>query len=130
ADSGDRELVDEIVAEMATPWHEARDQQISIDQATIPPKDRTAEELAAAIAAGDKLFHSEIAKCSQCHGATGRGDGELSIAGLQEYDDWNQRELDFRRETEALADTLKAQQKRGEADQWALSQLKARQRLV
>jgi mono/diheme cytochrome c family protein len=129
SDSSDRELVDEIVAAVAAAWQEASNERIHIDPATLPAKDRTAEELAASVAAGDKLFHSEIAKCSQCHGVTGRGDGELSLAGLQEYDDWNQRELDFRRATEAIAATLQAQQRRGEVDKWALSQLKARQRL-
>ncbi len=129
-DSGDRDLVDQIVAEVASAWQEAPNQRVEIDPATIPSKDRTAEELASSISAGDKLFHSEIAKCNQCHGATGRGDGELSLTGLQEYDDWNQRELDFRRATEALAANLKADGRRGEVDEWAMSQLKARQRLV
>ena len=49
------------------------------------PPARTRQEVAASIAAGRKLFLSESAKCFQCHGREGRGDGEQS----ELYDDWN-----------------------------------------
>jgi len=54
-----------------------------------PPPADTPQQLAASIAAGRQLFLSERAKCFQCHGPEGKGDGEQS----ELYDDWNTPKL-------------------------------------
>ena len=50
-----------------------------------PPPTDTPQQLAASVAAGRELYLSESAKCFQCHGPEGKGDGEQS----ELYDDRN-----------------------------------------
>jgi len=52
-----------------------------------PPALDTAEQLSTSLARGRKLFATKDAKCVQCHGPAGKGDGEQS----ELYDDWNKR---------------------------------------
>ncbi len=49
------------------------------------PSVDTPEQLAASVTTGGGLYLSQRAKCFQCHGPEGRGDGEQSVL----YDDWN-----------------------------------------
>jgi mono/diheme cytochrome c family protein len=77
----DGEVVDQV-AFLCCLWAEA-------EAAAVKPPERpptsTGQQLATSIAAGGRLFLSESAKCFQCHGTEGRGDGEQS----ELYDDWN-----------------------------------------
>ena len=51
------------------------------DKKTKPPAASmpSGDKLAASIENGNKLFHSDKAKCSTCHGDEGRGDGSAAI---------------------------------------------------
>ena len=65
-----------------------------------PPID-TPEALAVSIARGFELYASEDAKCAECHGPNGEGDGESS----ELHDDWNKGKQGATPEqTEELAD--------------------------
>lgn len=50
-----------------------------------PPDVDTPEKLAASVARGRELYAMEGAKCVECHGPDGAGDGETT----EVYDDWN-----------------------------------------
>lgn len=78
-------VIDEGVLPAVDLWEAANEMVVQPPQ--LPPADAQ-EQLAASIVRGRKLYLSENAKCFQCHGQHGRGDGEQS-EGL--YDDWNKR---------------------------------------
>ena len=75
-------VMEEGVLWTANRWAEAAEKVV---RPPDPPKVDTAEQLAASISAGRGLYLSESAKCFQCHGFEGQGDGEQS----ELYDDWN-----------------------------------------
>ena len=75
-------VIEEGVLWTAGSWAEAQEKVVVPPQR--PPTD-TQQRLTASIAAGRKLFLSESAKCFQCHGPEGKGDGKQS----ELYDDWN-----------------------------------------
>ncbi len=68
---------------------EAREAPETVVVPPDPPPTNTRQQLAGSIAAGRELFLSENAKCFQCHGREGKGDGEQS----ELYDDWNTGKL-------------------------------------
>jgi len=90
------EVLEDGVLPAAKSWVTARQTEV-----TPPPEpDRTAGELAESIERGGRLYLSEDAKCFQCHGESGRGDGEQS----ELYDDWNKGKRGAtRKETKKLA---------------------------
>jgi mono/diheme cytochrome c family protein len=51
------------------------------------PPIETAEQWSASLARGRELFAAKDAQCVQCHGRSGKGDGQQS----ELYDDWNKR---------------------------------------
>jgi mono/diheme cytochrome c family protein len=80
-------VMEEGVLWTAGLWKEARRMVVvppDPPTGTRPPEDAH-RQLAASIAAGREIFLSERAKCFQCHGLEGKGDGEQS----ELYDDWN-----------------------------------------
>ena len=60
-----------------------RDPSLVVDPPPPPPD--TPEERLATIARGRQVFLSKEARCVECHGKEGRGDGEQKDL----YDDWN-----------------------------------------
>ncbi len=75
------EILEDAVVPAAESWVVARQTEV-----VFPPQPEYAPgELAASVERGGRLFLSEDAKCFQCHGESGRGDGEQS----ELYDDWN-----------------------------------------
>ena len=104
-DPADQQLVDELLATLAQQWRDAENQVLVPDPATTPAADRSAEELAASVEAGRKLYHSLSTKCLDCHGADGRG-GALSV----EMDVWNKRLADFKKKTAVLAADIEYRQ--------------------
>jgi mono/diheme cytochrome c family protein len=77
------EVVEDGVLPVADLWAEAA--QFVIE----PPGPRqsdTPQQIETSLARGRDLYLSETAKCVQCHGQSGRGDGEQSE---ELYDDWN-----------------------------------------
>lgn len=73
-----QELIDEEVLSAAEPWKTAKDR-------VIKPTSPRPDESPAILAEGKALFLSERAKCYDCHGQSGEGDG----AGGQDIrDDW------------------------------------------
>jgi mono/diheme cytochrome c family protein len=86
---------DEVAGRIATTWIAAEQP----DALVVPKQPRTADT-AASRERGRKLFHSDTAKCSQCHGPAGKGDGSQTedyqvILGTNKkrtepglFDDW------------------------------------------
>jgi len=99
-------IVSDDLLGMAGQWQNA-EQKIVIPKERTPP---TPEQLAASVEAGRKLFTSEKAQCSKCHGPIGSGDGWAQAkvwAGQpqpgtlgdlftlpNELDDWNKDKVD------------------------------------
>jgi len=86
-------------------WAMAPDMAVDREEAEqlAPPID-TPEALAASIARGFELYASEDAKCAECHGPNGEGDGESA----ELYDDWNKGKQGATPEqTKALADRFR-----------------------
>ena len=75
-------VMEEGVLWTADFWEKAPEMAVQPPQ---QPAAETPQQVAASIAAGRELFLGESAKCFQCHGREGRGDGEQS----ELYDDWN-----------------------------------------
>jgi mono/diheme cytochrome c family protein len=77
-----------VVREGALPaaasWRAA---EKTVVQPPPPPPLETAEQWTASLARGRELYASTDARCVQCHGPAGKGDGEQS----ELYDDWNKR---------------------------------------
>lgn len=93
----DQELVDEIVAGVVDSWQQASGQVVEPSPEAMPQKNRTAEEIAASAKAGEALFLSQRAKCTECHGKPATG------VIIKELDDWNRAVYDFDRNTATLA---------------------------
>lgn len=79
-------VIEEGVLWTAGLWGEAGGQVVA---APRPPPTDTPRRLAASVATGRAFFLSENAKCYQCHGPEGRGNGEQSAL----YDDWNKEKI-------------------------------------
>ncbi len=79
SDTEGREVVDEILSEVAMSWVEASEQVVSVP--TWTPLEGQA--LQDSIARGKNIFHGQIANCVGCHGPAGDG----STVTL-DFDDW------------------------------------------
>jgi mono/diheme cytochrome c family protein len=65
-------------------WGASAESVIIPDESQAPADDRSAQQIAESIAAGQKLFYdSKKGNCFSCHGPTGLGDGQQN-----DYDDW------------------------------------------
>lgn len=73
-----QELIKEEILSAAKPWETAKDR-------VIKPGSPRPEESPAILAEGKALFLSERAKCYDCHGQNGEGDGP---GGQDIQDDW------------------------------------------
>jgi mono/diheme cytochrome c family protein len=93
----DQELVDEIVAGVMESWQQAGEQVVEPSPEFVPSENRTPEEIAASAKAGEALFLSQRAKCTECHGQPATG------VVIKELDDWNRAVYDFDKSTATLA---------------------------
>jgi len=79
----DMTLVEEDgILPLATLWEEAPDLVVT---PPAPPPTTTQEEWLASVELGRQLYQQEAARCVDCHGPKGEGDGEEA----EIYDDWN-----------------------------------------
>jgi len=84
------ELVETLVADVASKWTEAEENVIQPDQDAAPPPHRTFTERWASAQKGKELFLGERAGCVKCHGTTALGDGQTN-----DYDLWNKTAKEF-----------------------------------
>ncbi len=82
--------MDEVIEDgmLTAAWLWEQPQENRDDYLIVPPAGPdvdTPEKLAASIARGRELYAMEDAKCVECHGPRGAGDGETTDV----YDDWN-----------------------------------------
>jgi mono/diheme cytochrome c family protein len=94
-------LTDDVVAG----WKEANEEVIRPEESKLPPKDRTAKEIADSAAKGRELFYGSKANCVKCHGPTALGDGQQD-----DFDIWSKATKKFEDETAMLATTIKTLQ--------------------
>jgi mono/diheme cytochrome c family protein len=92
-------LTDDVVAG----WKDANENVIRPDDGKLPPKDRTAKEIAASATKGRDLFYGTKANCVKCHGPTALGDGQQD-----DYDNWSKATKKFEDETAMLPATIKS----------------------
>jgi len=78
-----REVIQDILAEIADRWKSANAQVIIPEEEQIPDEDRSLEEIMASVEKGRELFYGKRANCIQCHGPTALGDGQQN-----DFDDW------------------------------------------
>lgn len=84
------EVINDGLLPLVGLWREARFMVVEPQQAKAKaPPVATPQQLSASIVRGYQLYSSENAKCVQCHGPEGRGDGAQS----QLYDDWNKDKI-------------------------------------
>ena len=89
-DADQRDAVMEMLAEVVEGWEAANEQVIVPDEASIPPDDRSPEEIQASIEKGQALFYGTKANCIKCHGPTGLGDGQQD-----DHDNWQKAHKKF-----------------------------------
>ncbi len=96
----DDDLVEDYLLPTAESWELAESFRVAQEEAEshrLPGG--TEEERTASVSRGQQLFLSENAKCAQCHGERGRGDGPQADELL---DDWNKPKLNEPPENFAL----------------------------
>ncbi len=108
-------LVNDLLAGVMEDWDTVDEKIVVPTPDSIPPADRTPEEIAASVIAGRELFFGK-ATCVKCHGPTALGDGQQD-----NRDDWSQANFDFITSTEAMVTTIQESKK-------ALAQLKGDER--
>jgi mono/diheme cytochrome c family protein len=86
-------LEDDVVAG----WQEVNENVIVPEEETLPPDDRTPDQIAASAAKGRDLFYGTKANCVKCHGPTGMGDGQQD-----DFDNWNKAIVQFEDDTDGL----------------------------
>jgi mono/diheme cytochrome c family protein len=101
-----RTVIGELLTGIAEGWKEAGEQIVTPDEASIPPATRTPEEVALSVAKGRELFYGQKAICFTCHGPTGLGDGQQT-----DHDDWTKPLVEFKKDYDALPDTILATKK-------------------
>jgi mono/diheme cytochrome c family protein len=91
-------LVNDMLATVTAGWQDANNQVIVPQEPTLPPADRTPEQVAESAAKGRELFYSATkGNCMQCHGPTGLGDGQQT-----DFDNWSKANNQFIDDTESL----------------------------
>jgi mono/diheme cytochrome c family protein len=106
-----RELINDALATIAGEWQESVDNVILPAGESLPPQDRTPEQIADSVDHGRELFYGTKANCIKCHGPTGLGDGQQD-----DQDNWNKAVVAFRQETESLASSLESQEEGSDED--------------
>jgi mono/diheme cytochrome c family protein len=98
-------IVGELLPEIVDAWKAAPENVIVPTPDAVPPKNRTAEQIAASVDAGRELFYSSTkGNCMQCHGPTGLGDGQQTA-----YDVWSDADHKFILETDDMENSMAAQ---------------------
>jgi len=82
---GDYLVEEEAISPVARRWKEADSLVVDPGQWPSSVESDTLEDRAASIERGWMLYSSSRSPCIQCHGPTGRGNGEQN----ELYDDWN-----------------------------------------
>jgi mono/diheme cytochrome c family protein len=101
-----RTAISEMLTTIADQWKEANEKIVRPEEATIPPGERTPEEIAASVTKGRELFYGTKANCFTCHGPTALGDGQQT-----DFDDWTKLHNKFKEDLAALPGTIEATQK-------------------
>lgn len=89
-------MVQDRLAIVTEPWQAAAEAIVRPELDSIPPDDRTLEEISESIAKGRELFAGK-ADCLKCHGPTALGDG-----GQIDWNDWNRPVKDFLDKTQGM----------------------------
>ncbi len=122
-----RSAIQSILADdVAAAWRRVEQERVVPDPEWVPAEDRSAQQIAASVAAGHELFVGQRATCAQCHGQTGLGDGPQV-----DQDIWNKANLEFIEDTDKLArriETLTADMKEMDGDELADARAVQRQR--
>lgn len=89
-------MVQERFAMVAEAWQDTAAAIVRPEPDSIPPDDRTLEEIAESVAKGRELFAGK-ADCLKCHGPTALGDG-----GQIDWNDWNKPVKEFIDKTDSM----------------------------
>ncbi len=104
ADAELREVVtEEFLADVVEGWEEAPEQVILPSEESLPPSDRSPEQIADSAAKGRALFAGTRANCIKCHGPTALGDGQRD-----DHNIWDKANVKFQQATEALAKSIQS----------------------
>lgn len=95
-------IVNDLLAGVMEGWDTVDEQVVVPTPDSIPPADRTPEEILASVNAGRDLFFGPKANCVKCHGPTGLGDGQQD-----NYDDWSAVSVKFIDDTKSLVTEIK-----------------------
>jgi mono/diheme cytochrome c family protein len=101
-----RTAITEMLTTITDGWKEANGRIVRPEEATIPPAERTQEQIDESIAKGRALFYGTKANCFTCHGPTGLGDGQQT-----DFDDWTKPHNDFKKDLAALPGSIESTQK-------------------
>jgi mono/diheme cytochrome c family protein len=94
-------LTNDLLAAIVEGWKGAGDQVMLPDEATLPPANRTAQQILESIDKGRELFYGTRANCMKCHGPTALGDGQQD-----DYDNWSKANQKFIEDTAALVSQI------------------------
>jgi mono/diheme cytochrome c family protein len=111
-DQEQREVIQEILAEIASDWTAAAENVIQAEEAQLPQENRTAEEIAASVDLGRALFYGNKANCLKCHGPTALGDGQRD-----DQDIWNKSNKKFQDDTALLSERVNETQGTSDLDE-------------
>jgi len=117
-DPEQREVIQEMLADIAGEWKEAPDQIIQAEEDQLPANGRTAEEIAASVEKGRVLFYGTRANCVKCHGPTALGDGQRSDQNI-----WNKANKKFLDDTSLLSKKIDRERKESGLDETGREQL-------
>ena len=120
------EIVETLLADVASGWEEAEDNVILPEEGSLPEDNRSPEQIAASVDAGRKLFYATTANCFSCHGPTGLGDGQQD-----DFTVWEKSVVAFLKETNESLPAMIVEKKKeiseldGEAKAEAKDELKS-----
>ncbi len=119
-DPEQREVMLEMLAEIADGWEEAPEQVIQAVQEQLPEENRPAEVVAVSVDKGRELFYGTRANCLKCHGPTALGDGQTDDQNV-----WNKTNKKFQEDNNRLADRIDRVRNTGGLDAEGREQLQA-----